>query len=97
MSASEPFGEADLKRVCDAAFGSGGRVVVSKHAKERMAECGLNINDVRNTLKGGRLINFERADGGAYKYRMTTRKIDAVVIVTGAASIFLVTAFRSET
>lgn len=96
MSASEPYGEADLKRVCDAAFGVGGTVVPSKHAKERMAECGLNMNDVRNTLKGGKLINFEPAHGGAYKYRMTTYRIDAVVIVTGPASILLVTAFRSD-
>jgi hypothetical protein len=28
-----------------------------------MQTCGLNINDVRNTLKGGKLINFEPAHG----------------------------------
>lgn len=91
----EPYREADLKRVCDAAFGRGS-VVVSKHAKERMAECNLNINDVRNILKGGKLINFEPGYGGMFKYRVTTYTMDVAVIATGPASILLVTAFRRD-
>ncbi len=96
MTEPEPFAEPHPKRVCDAAFGLGGTVVLSKHAKQRMAECGLNMNDVRNTLKGGQLINFEPGSGGAYKYRMSTRRVDAVIIVTGPANILVVTAFRSD-
>jgi hypothetical protein len=90
----EPYAEAELRKICRAAL-EHGTLRVTQHAKDPMAEEGLTMNDVRNTLLGGRLLHFDRGDGGAYKYRMSTAKIDAVVIVTAADSIILVTAFRS--
>jgi len=95
VSPSEPYTEAQLKSICKAALDHG-TVTISKHAGERMQECGLNTNDVRNTLIAGSLFNFDPGHGGSYKYRMTTRKIDAVVVVVGPDHIILVTAFRRD-
>jgi hypothetical protein len=90
---SEPYTEPQLKKICRAASQTGS-IVLSKHAKERMAEQGLIMNDVINTLRGGKLRHTD-FENGVYKYRLTTGKVDAVVIVTGPDSIFIVTAFRS--
>ena len=90
----EPCSEAQLKRVCRAAIQTGATVLTT-HAMERMEQEGLIMNDVLNTLRGGRLLHFDLGGSGAYKYRLTTGRIDVVVVVTGPTSIVIVTAFRS--
>lgn len=74
--------QQEIKSLCRRAV-EDGRVRLTQHARDRMAERNLNMTDIVNVLRGGWLdesrTDYER---DSWRYRMTTHRMFVVVATT---------------
>lgn len=89
----EPFPSNVVKQHILAALSTGGLLTFTKHALEEMAKDELLIRDVRNTLRSGSIAagEFER---GAYRYRINSSRVCAVIAIRSETEVAVVTAWR---
>lgn len=93
MAVREPFPANVVRQHVLAALSPRGHLFFSKHAMEEMKKDELLKRDVRNVLRAG-VINAGEAERGAYRYRVHTSKVCAVVAIRSEAEVVVVTAWR---
>lgn len=72
-----------------------GRVLPSKHARERMEERNLILPDCINVIRAGSYRPGEW-ENGAWRYRVETPKISVVIQFLSEERLLLVSAWRND-
>jgi hypothetical protein len=75
-----------------------GSVIVTKHARARMRDCGLDHNDLLHLSRNGAVVNPPEPDirTGEWLYRIETRDMKAQFVIIGQSKVRLVTCFAAE-
>ena len=70
-----------------------GKVGIRKHARERMAERNLTMQDALNTLRAGRILAAEH-ENREWRYRACTTRMCFLVAFRSETELSIVTGWR---
>lgn len=91
---SEPYGQAEALGYIRTAWAAG-RVTVSGHAYDQMAERDLSMIDVENIVRLGNVVRQAEFERGSWRYAVETSRLRAIFAFAGSADdMVVVTAMR---
>ncbi|HYO69549.1 MAG TPA: DUF4258 domain-containing protein, partial [Archangium sp.] len=68
----------------------------SRHAKEELANDDLDMFDVRNVLRAGKILEEPELENGTWRYRVHTERMTVVVAFVSESKLKIVTAWRKK-
>ncbi len=89
----EPFPSNVVKQHILTSLSTGGLLTFTKHALEEMEKDELLMREVRNALRSG-TISAGELERGAYRYRVHSSRVCAVVAIRSETEVVVVTAWR---
>ena len=72
-----------------------GAVVLSSHARERMARHHIDVKDCEHALRAGWVLAAEWQHG-TWRYQVRTQRVTVVVTFRSLAELVVVTAWRNK-
>lgn len=96
-NAPEPYSGPDLRRIVRERL-TGDHLVVTKHARDRMTEREMTLEDATNVMRGGHPPpdKYVTCEHGTYRYTLCTPQMGVVVAFDdNKGKMILVTVWRT--
>jgi hypothetical protein len=89
----EPLHPAEVKRLVATIIGGAGTVRTSRHAQQEAMKDGMSSLDTINILRGG-AVDPGEFENGAWRYRIRTQRMVAVVQLLSESELRVITVWR---
>ena len=91
----EPFNRNEARKLIQEICTTG-VVESSRHAREELAKDDLDMFDVTNVLRAGKILEEPELENGTWRYRVHTERMVVVVAFVSESKLKIVTAWRKK-